>query len=135
MFSDPINFIDPNGEIWVNLVSAVVGAYLGYDNAASDPCATTESKIRGALLGAITNLFKINTLSDFIIGATGNFTVQINNPSNNHDVNWSQVVVAGVLTKIDVGGAAASKVVPQQLTIVAEKYAGQRTNNEIVNRF
>jgi hypothetical protein len=104
VFSDPINFIDPNGKIVVNLISAGVGAILG----GIDAYMKGESVIKGALIGGVSNLLGGKVVFNAINGLISNLISQASNVktstcgSGSSEIKYSQALAAAVMGAINL---------------------------------
>jgi len=103
VFSDPINFIDPNGKFAWNVISGAFGALLGGLDAAGQANATFGSIMSGIAIGGATGFIGLNPATNSLIKMAlvaainygGNIASQLNQNVNNLD--HSQALVASML--------------------------------------
>jgi hypothetical protein len=139
VFSDPVNFIDPNGKFAWNVISGAFGALLGGLDAAGQANATFGSIMRGIIIGGATGAIGLNpaTMTLFKVALAGsisylgNITSQLN--SNSSNLDHSQALLASL---IGVSGGASNLLGQFKSKSEMMKYikelASQIANNEIV---
>jgi len=103
VFSDPVNFIDPNGKFAWNVISGAFGALLGGLDAAGQANATFGSIMSGIAIGGATgfiglnptttNLLKIGLVAG--VNFLGDIANQLNKNSTNLD--YSKAVIASIV--------------------------------------
>jgi RHS repeat-associated protein len=129
--SDPVNNIDPDGRIVMNLVSGAVGAALAGYKAYSDGGSAGDIAA-AAVVGGVSNLLSGKALLNATMGLLGNLAGQTVDPCFN-GFDWSQAGAAALLGKYNVGGSAANKLVPKSNSYVGNVVTGQAVNNAIVS--
>lgn len=103
VFSDPVNFIDPNGKILFNVVSAAFGAVINGWDAANSSNATFGTIMGSIAIGAVTGFIGIDPAKYTIIrgiivmtvNGLGDYANQLNLGTN--DLDHSKAILAALL--------------------------------------
>lgn len=94
--NDPVNLIDPDGQLILNVVSGVVGATIGAYNAYASGGSGNDI-VGGALIGGLANAVSGKALVNALINAAGNIAGQTTNPCFSGNINTVEVAMAGLL--------------------------------------
>ncbi|MEW5249118.1 RHS repeat-associated core domain-containing protein [Microbulbifer sp. 2201CG32-9] len=95
VLSDPVNNLDPDGKLILNIIGGVTGAIIGGVSAAA-----TEGDIAaGALAGGLSGAISGGPLVNVLIGAAANLAQQTNNLCFS-GFNFGEVAAAGALNTI-----------------------------------
>jgi len=111
--NDPVNNVDPSGEIAANLISAGIGAILDGYKAASNPNSSFGDVVKGALIGGASNFLTGKAAFNAIAAAIGNLAGQTLDPCFS-GLNFKQAVVAATLGGYGIGGRGWT---PNQLSL------------------
>jgi hypothetical protein len=95
VLGDPVNFIDPDGRLALNIIGFGVGALLNGYQAWSNG-GDFGDVVKAGLIGGVTNMFSGKALFSAIVAVGGEMTNQLLNPDFD-GFNVSQIVTAGVL--------------------------------------
>ncbi|WP_114325995.1 RHS repeat domain-containing protein [Candidatus Colwellia aromaticivorans] len=131
--NDPVNFVDPTGEVAANFISAGIGAFLGGFKAYSSGGSFADVA-KAALIGGASNFLTGKALFDAVNGFVSNLAGQTLDPCFS-GLNFKQAAVAALLGGTGFGGDLAKKVLPKNSGYVAEKASGQSINNTILDLF
>lgn len=121
---DPINNIDPDGRIVVNLIRAGVGAILGGYSAYQQG----GSMVQRALIGGVSNLLGGKAAFNAVNGLLGNLLSQATSPcvSGFSDINYMQALAASAMGAYNLG----SKNTPNLLS--NSSIAGTTATNQTI---
>ena len=95
VLGDPVNFIDPDGRLALNIIGFGVGALLNGYQAWSNG-GDFGDVVKAGLIGGVTNMFSGKALFSAIVAVGGEMTNQLLN-ADFDGFNMSQIVTAGVL--------------------------------------
>lgn len=132
-YQGPIVYIDPDGQLALQLINAGVGAALGgysaYQNGGS-----TGDIIGGAIIGAAGNLISGRATIKAIIAASTNIASQVTDPCFN-GIDYSQVVAAGALGAYGLGSRLPQPNLMSNKSVAVHAAVTQTINTMIVNSF
>jgi len=137
VFSDPINFIDPNGKFIFNLIGGAVGALLGGWDASNNPNATFASIMRGIVIGGATGAVGLNpaaiTLAKVAWVAAINYGGDIANQLNSgtKGLDHSRAFLASLLGMTHVPDAVKKQL--GELAGHSAEYVRQRVNGWLLD--
>ncbi|QBQ55345.1 RHS repeat-associated core domain-containing protein [Nitrosococcus wardiae] len=94
--NDPVNFIDPDGQLILNVISGAVGATIGAYNAHASGGSGNDI-VGGALIGGLSNAVSGKALINALINAAGNIAGQTTNPCFSGNINAAEAAMAGLL--------------------------------------
>ena len=95
VLGDPVNFIDPDGRLALNIIGFVVGAALNGYQAWSNGGGVGDV-VKASLIGGVTNMVSGKALFSALVAVGGEMTNQLLNKDFD-GFNVSQIVTAGVL--------------------------------------
>jgi len=138
VFSDPINFIDPNGHFAWNVVNGAIGALFGGWNAANNTNATFGSILSGIAIGGVTGFIGLNpatmTLAKIVWVGVINYFGNISNQliANVNNLDHSQALMASILGISGVTSRLHDHKTKSEILKYIKEFIGQYFNGELI---
>lgn len=128
VLNDPVNFKDPDGRIYLQVITGAVGAGLGAYNAYKNG----GNVLTGALIGGASGILSGGALLNGVIGVLGNLAEQANKPCPGLD--FSEAIAAGLLNAAGIRDRLPQISQPNLVAPLSQQIAHEAAAEAVAQR-